>query len=166
MTYWCSAPLDERHDLSAFNWGVDSLDQWLRERALQSQLSGTARTYVWTAPESLVAIAYFAIAPTRVHRSAIGDADAGHASVIPAYLLSRLALGRSHRGHGLGTHLLLDALERIVLASGRSTAQLVVVDASDPSLASFYAHHDFLPVVGNPQRLVMKISTARRALLR
>ncbi|GLW99808.1 hypothetical protein Misp02_38950 [Microtetraspora sp. NBRC 16547] len=42
--------------------------------------------------------------------------------------------------------------------------RLIVVDAIDEGAADFYAHHGFLPVKGNPCRLVMKTATAQAAL--
>jgi hypothetical protein len=38
--------LNADHELSGFGCGVESLDRWLRERALQNHKSGASRTYV------------------------------------------------------------------------------------------------------------------------
>jgi hypothetical protein len=40
---------------------------------------------------------------------------------------------------------------------------LIVVDAIDDEAAAFYRRHGFAPVKGSPNRLVLKISTVRRA---
>lgn len=82
----------------------------------------------------------------------------------PVYLQARLTLNRSLRGQGLGAQLPLDAVDRIVLASETAAGRLIVVDAIDETVAALYAHHGFQPVSGDPQRLVMKIATARKAL--
>ena len=88
----------------------------------------------------------------------------GGIGVVPAYLLARLALDRSLRGRGLGSQLLLDAVDRVVLASATAAGRLIVVDAIDEAAAAFYARYGFQPVSGNPQRLVVKVATARKAL--
>ncbi|WP_285706278.1 hypothetical protein [Microtetraspora sp. NBRC 16547] len=49
-------------------------------------------------------------------------------------------------------------------ASEAVGGRLIVVDAIDEGAADFYAHHGFLPVKGNPCRLVMKTATAQAAL--
>lgn len=109
-------------------------------------------------------MAYYAIAPTHVRREGLSRGMSGGMSVVPAYLLARLGLDRSLRGQGLGAQLLRDALEVIVTAAEKAAGRLIVVDAIDETAASFYRHHDFVPVAGSPHRLVMKVSTARRAL--
>jgi GNAT superfamily N-acetyltransferase len=164
MTDWSSTLLTADHDLSAFDCGVESLDRWFRDQAVRAQQSDTARTYVWTAPESSFAVAYYAIAPAQVRRDEVSHSMSGGVGVIPAYLLAKLALDRSLRGQGLGGQLLLDAVERIVIASEAAAGRLIVVDAIDPAAAEFYVHYGFQRVKGDPQRLVMKIATARKAL--
>lgn len=164
MKSWISRPLDDRHDLSKFRCGVDNLDTWLRTQARRAGHSDTARTYVWTAPESRAVVAYYAVAPTQVRREGLSRSMAGGVSVVPAYLLARLALDRSLRDQGLGGQLLRDALELIVVAARHTAGRLIVVDAVDDSAASFYRHYDFQPVTGDPHRLVMKVTTARQAL--
>lgn len=89
---------------------------------------------------------------------------AGGVSVIPAYLLARLALDRSLHGQGLGGELLHDALNRIVEAAEVASGRLIVVDAIDDDAAKFYRKYDFQPVKDNPRRLVIKIATVRAAL--
>lgn len=164
MTRWNSRPLDDRHDLAQFTCGVGSLDGWLRTQAIRAGRSDTARTYVWTESGSLSVVAYYAITPTQIRRVELSRSMAGGVSVVPGYLLARLALDRSLHGRGLGGQLLRDALEVVVAAAGHAAGRLVVVDAIDDAAAAFYRHYDFRPVAGSPHRLVMKVATARRAL--
>jgi hypothetical protein len=65
---------------------------------------------------------------------------------------------------GLGGELLWDALSRSVAASQLAGARVVVVDAVDAQAASFYCHHGFREVPGNPFRLVQKMSDIAAAL--
>lgn len=164
MTEWRSRLLDEQDELAGFDCGVADLNEWLRGQALRAQGSDTARTYVWTAPDSKRVVAYYAIAPTQVLRDEVSRNQSGGVTVVPAYLLARLALDRSLHGQGLGGELLVDALDRIVQASASAAGRLIVVDAIDDAAAGFYSHHDFQPVKNNQRRLVMKIATAREAL--
>lgn len=50
MTLTPPEPLTDQHDTGAFACGEDSLDTWLRRRALQNQASGASRTFVVPAP--------------------------------------------------------------------------------------------------------------------
>lgn len=108
-------------------------------------------------------LAYFSLAPTQVVRAEVPAKLAGGYSVVPAYLLARLALDNTLHGQGLGAELLLDALARIVDAAKAGGGRLVVVDALDDQAAAFYRHHDFIAVPGT-SRLYLKISTAETIL--
>jgi predicted N-acetyltransferase YhbS len=76
-------------------------------------------------------VAYYSVAPTQVHRKAVSSSLAGGVSVIPAYLLARLALDAALQGAGLGARLLVDALDTIVTAGEAASGRLIVVDAID-----------------------------------
>lgn len=163
MTAWRSEPLSEAHDLTGFDCGVESLTRWLVDQARRAHRSGTARTYVWTAPDNQV-VAYYSIAPTRLLREEVSGGQAGGVSVVPAYLLARLALDASLHGQGLGGELLLDALDVLVDAADRAGGRLIVVDAVDENAVGFYRRYGFIPIKGDLRRLVVKVETVRQAL--
>ncbi len=164
MSDWTSQRLGEHHDLAQLDCGRDELDRWLLHEALRAQAAGIAHTTVWTRPDDPVVVAFYAIAPTQLMRADLPSRSfsAGY-SMIPGYLIARLALNRALHGQRLGTHLLLDALERIVVAATNAGGRLIAVDALDDAAHRFYRHHDFQPIQGS-RRLVMKIATARAAL--
>jgi predicted GNAT family N-acyltransferase len=164
VTEWESAPLSAPHDLSGFDCGVPSLNAWLTDHSRRAQVSGTAITYVWVRSNDVRVVSYYAIAPHQVLREEVFGSFAGGVSIIPAYLLARLAVDQSLRGQGLGGELLHDALGRIVSAAAIASGRLVVVDAIDEQAAEFYRHYDFQPVKNNPLRLVMKISTLQKVI--
>jgi GNAT superfamily N-acetyltransferase len=161
---WTSQRLGEHHDLAQLDCGHDELNQWLLHEALRAQAAGTAHTTVWTRPDDPVVVAFHAIAPTQFMRTDLPSRSlsAGY-STIPGYLIARLALTQALHGQGLGTQLLLDALEQIVAAATNAGGRLIAVDALDGTAHSFYRHHDFQPIQSS-RRLVMKIATARVVL--
>jgi GNAT superfamily N-acetyltransferase len=63
--------------------------------------------------------------------------------LVPATLLGRLAIDRSHQGKGYGRFLLADALHRAVRSEIASFA--VIVDAKDDNARRFYERESFLP---------------------
>jgi len=124
----------------------------------------TGRTFVWRAEEGRV-VAYFTLAAHLVAREHMPPkVGRGSPQAIPAVLLARLALDRSLTGQGLGGELLWDALSRAVAASQQVAARLVVVDAIDDAAVGFYQHFGFVPVPGNPRRLVQKMTDIEAAL--
>jgi GNAT superfamily N-acetyltransferase len=156
--------LRSSHVLDRFTCGTASLDEWLKQHARNATGQGT-RTYVLVDTETNSIVGYFAIAPHLVERDAIpAQIGRGAPQQIPAILLAKLALEEHSQGTGLGRMLLLRALEKIVDAAKHAGGKLVVVDAIDDEAAKFYEHHGFVPVPGNPHRLVMKMSTVAREL--
>jgi GNAT superfamily N-acetyltransferase len=155
-------PLDE-HEVESFQSGVEELDQWLIQHARTAAGQGT-RTYVLVHADASV-VGYFAITPHLLRRDEAPSRIArGAPREIPAILLAKLALDRSQHGSGLGSELLVSAIATIVEAARRAGGPLIVVDAISDQARRFYEHHDFQPLPGNDRRLVMKLSTAAKAI--
>jgi predicted GNAT family N-acyltransferase len=161
-----SARLDDDHTLEGFDCGKEPLNTWLVKDARRTDSSGVAHVYVWTPLGETKVCAYLAICPTEVVRNDDGltGSMAGGYSRIPGYLIARLAIDATLRGQGYGEQLLLDALGKAVAASEIGGGRLVVVDAIDDEAQAFYEHYDFVPVRNRERRLVLKMSTAARAL--
>jgi GNAT superfamily N-acetyltransferase len=149
--------------LDGFSSGHAELDEWLRRHARTATGHGT-RTYLLIDTDERV-VGYFAVAPHLLSR---GEAPTrlarGAPDFIPAVLLAKLALDSSLHGQGMGSELLVHALEVIVEAARRVGGRVVVVDAIDAAARTFYEHHDFESLPGQSNRLVIKLSTVARAL--
>lgn len=164
MTGYRTEQLHHVHEHERFDCGTAPLNDWLLREAHRAQRSDTARSYVWIEEDALAVVGYYAITPTEVLKTELSRSLAGGLSVVPGYLLGRLALDRSLHGSGLGGWLLYDALETAVNACELAGGRIIVVDAVDDHAAAFYTHHGFRAVKGNPRRLVLKMSTARAIL--
>jgi len=151
------------HDLEHFRCGNDELDDWLRHHARTATGQGT-RTYLFIDARELV-LGYFALAPHFLNRhDAPRKLGRGAPRQIPAILLAKLAVASSVQGQGFGRELLVYALGTIIEAARNAGGRIVIVAAIDDAAERFYEHHDFQPLPDNPRRLVMKLSTAARAL--
>lgn len=161
-----SARLGDDHILEGFDCGKEPLNKWLVDDAPRADSSGIAHVYVWTPLGEPKVCAYFAICPTEVVRKddGVSGSLAGGYSRIPGYLIARLALDSSLHRSGYGEQLLVDALGKAVAASEIGGGRLIVVDAIDAEAAAFYVHFGFAPVTNRKGRLVMKVSTAAKAL--
>ena len=150
-------------DSSDFASGNADLDVWLRSHARTATGHGT-RTYVLIDDAGAV-VGYFAVAPHLVSRESVpARLGRGAPEQIPAILLAKLALDERIQGQGIGSELLVHALSTIVSAARRASGRVVIVDAIDESARTFYEHQDFIRLPAQPQRLVMKLSTAAKAL--
>jgi GNAT superfamily N-acetyltransferase len=154
------------HDVTAFTSGEAALDVWLQRFAGQNQRRDAARTFVVTGDTPTV-IGYYSLVG--------GHLDHGHSTAevrrglskhfpIPIALLARLAVDQREHGCGIGSSMLLDALDRVVLASEHVATRAIVVDALSARAAAFYRHHGFRPLADDPLTLMVRLGEVRDAL--
>jgi GNAT superfamily N-acetyltransferase len=157
-------PLAARHDISRFTNGTHpSLDQWLRERARQSE-GLSARTYVIcpvNEPDRVVG--YFSISTAIEQRNALPSARLrrGMPEQVPLLLIGRFAVDAEWQGRGLGSALLVDGLRRCLAASEIAGARGVVVHAIDEAAVDFYERHGFARSPLGERIMLMPIETVR-----
>src|ERR1700690_2617217 len=88
------------HDLSEFDSGEPVLDDWLRRRARQNEESGASRTYVVCVGKRVVA--YYTLAVGAIaHAQAPGRIRRNMPDPVPAMVLGRLAVDKTHHGCGV-----------------------------------------------------------------
>lgn len=156
--------LGSHHDLTHFRNGKhESLDAWLRDRALTSE-GLSARTYVVCAADALTrVVGYYAISTAMAHRSGLPTAKLrrGMPDEIPLLLIGRLAIDVGYQKRGLGTDLLIDALRRCLVAAETAGARGIITHAIDDEAMAFYERHGFVPCPLGERTLLMPIETAR-----
>ncbi len=157
-------PINERHDVSRFDSGVDSLDAWLRRRARLNEAKGGARTYVVS--DGARVIAFYSLAASSVERQRVSSrVGRSMPQPIPVILLGQLAVDTSFRGRGLGADLLADAARRALAASDVIGARALVVQALDDGAKGFYERFGFRPFSDRePLMLILRVSELRAAL--
>jgi hypothetical protein len=151
-------PLTAEHDLSQFDCGEPSLNDWLRQRALKNE-SRFSRTYVVCEDNRVVA--YFCISAGAVERAAApGKLRRNAPDTIPVSIIGRLAVSNSHAGKGLGADILSDALRRIALASQSIGIGAVMVHAKDDAAKRFYMKcAEFIEFPADSRTLFLPIET-------
>lgn len=151
--------LADEHDLSSFESGVASLDDWLRRRARANQVSGASRTYVVC--EGQKVIGYYCLSSGALAViDAPGSIRRNMPDPIPMAVLGRLAIGRSWQGKGLGVALLQDAVLRTAQAADIMGIRGLMVHAISDEAKAFYEHHGFRASPANPMLLVLSLKKA------
>lgn len=84
---------------------------------------------------------------------------------IPVILIGKLAVDNSVKGQGLGSELLVNALERTVKASQEIGIFAVRVDAIDLSAKEFYLKYEFIPFQDKPLSLFLPITTIAKEFI-
>lgn len=144
----------DRHDRSQFDCGNAALDGYLRERASQDMRRRLNSCFV-AVDEAGALAGYYTIAATSVPIDKLSAERARRLPrypVVPAVLLGRLAVSRSHQGKGLGLALVADALLRA--SRIEAMAYAMVVDAKEDAAAQFYIHLGFEATNDDPFRLI------------
>lgn len=163
MSISAPEPLNETHDTAAFASGVESLDAWLKRRALKNQVNGASRTFV--ACEGRRVVAYYALASSAVMTDeAPGRFRRNMPDPIPVVVLARLAVDRSWRGKGLGRALIRDAGLRVIGAAQTIGIRGVIVQALSAEARAFYERVGFDPSPLDPMTLMITLADLKAGL--
>ena len=156
-------PLGSHHSTDAFDSGVPSLDEWLRRRAAQNQVSGASRTFVSCDGDKVVG--YYALASSAVAPAAAsGRFRRNMPDPIPVVVLGRLAVAQSHQGHGLGRALFQDAARRVIHATEAIGIRGLLVHALNEEAKVFYLGLGLEESPLEPMTLMVTIADLRAAL--
>ncbi len=160
-----SAPqrLAGNHQLSSFDSGEPSLDDWLKRRAAKNQANDSSRTYVVCVGETV--IGYYCLAA-----GAIGHAEApppmkrNRPDPVPVLVLGRLAIHKDHHQKGIGTALLNDAIRRAIQAGSIAGVTALLVHAISEQARRFYLSRGFIVSPVKPMTLCLMLATVEQAL--
>jgi GNAT superfamily N-acetyltransferase len=156
--------LRAEHDLSEFNCGEPSLDDWLRRRALQNEESGASRTYVVCAGEHVAG--YYALAVGAVaHAEAPGRIRRNMPDPVPVMIIGRLAVHKDHQGRQIGPSLLRDAVLRTLQAAEIAGVRAILVHAISERARKFYEGCGFIPSPMDPMTLMITVAEAGKAFV-
>jgi GNAT superfamily N-acetyltransferase len=156
-------PMRDRHDCSAFACGRETLDAWLKQRALGNQASGASRTFVVCDPGRV--IAYYALASSAVaSKCATGRLRRNMPDPVPVVVLARLAADGPYQGLGLGRALMQDAGRRVPGAADAIGIRGLLVHGIDQSAKTFYERLGFDPSPLDPMTLMITLVDLRASV--
>jgi GNAT superfamily N-acetyltransferase len=156
------ALLEPGHDRSQFDCGVEPLNAYLKQYALQNQKKGIVRNYVTCRDNRIVA--YYSLA-----YGSVAQADAPPTLIkgigkypVPVMVLARLAVDLGEKGQGLGKALLKDAVLRTLQAAEIAGLKAIFVQAKDGAAKHFYEKHGFIPLPQDPMHLFFPLDALRK----
>ena len=163
MTVAAPEPLAAHHDVQPFVSGVESLDFWLKHRALKNQTTGASRTFV--ACDGSRVVAYYALASSAVTVDAApGRFRRNMPDPIPVVVLGRLAVDESLQGKGVGRALVRDAGLRVIQAADTIGIRGMIVHALSAEAKAFYERTGFEPSPLDPMTLMVTLMRTRTSL--
>ncbi len=163
MTIGAPEPILECHEVDCFDSGVESLDNWLRRRALKNQLTGASRTYVVC--DGRRVLAYYALASSAITvDGASGRFQRNMPDPIPVVVLGRLAVDHLFHGKGIGRALVRDAGQRIIQAADTIGIRGMIVHAITDEAKSFYERLGFEASLLDPMTLMVTLADLKASL--
>lgn len=166
---WQVVPLDSKaHDRAAFSCGAPDLDRYIREHASQDVKRDVARVFVALQAGKPTVCGYYSLSATSFQRDRLPADQAKRLPryPVPAALLGQLAVDDGMKGKGLGAFLLMDALNRILLATQTLAVHALIVDAKDDAAAAFYGKYGFISFTGGGRRLFLPVATIQKLIER
>lgn len=161
LTLFAPQPLTDLHLVDRFDCGEPTLDEWLKRRAKQNQLTGACRTFVVVDEENQVR-AYYALAAGAVaFQSATSAVRRNMPDPIPVMVLARLAVDHRAQGIKLGAALLRDAVNRAIAVSQNTGVRALLVHALHERAKQFYEHYGFQESPQHPLTLMLRLSAVK-----
>ncbi len=165
MTFYSIRPFDKTLDTASFSCGQPQLDEYLQRYASLDIKRNVARVFIATPAHDTDQLAgFYTLSPGSVSCSDLPLSLAKTLTryPVPVALIGRLAVDSQFQGKGLGSILLADACKKVANASTTLAVVGIVVDAKDKIAGGFYQHFGFIPLPGQPDRLLLP-ATAFRA---
>ena len=160
--YRPTRPLRKSDDRKSFDCGVEPLNLYLSQYALQNQKKDAARTYVVVKGDGKILGYYTLVYGSMTVGETPEEISSGLGKYpVPIILIARLAVSIDEHGKGLGRSLVRDALVRSVSAAEIAGLSAIVVDAKDADAKAFYEKMGFVPGPEDEFQLFMKMSDVR-----
>ncbi len=154
-------PLAAVHLLGDFECGEPALDEWLKRRALNNQLSGASRTFVVVDDKQRVRGFYALAAGAVAHTTATSPVRRNMPDPIPVMVLGRLAVDRRAQGIQLGAALLQDAVHRAIAVSQHTGVRALLVHALHEQAKAFYEHYGFQESPLHSMTLMLRLNSVK-----
>ncbi len=164
---WHEEAIAKRHDRAGFDCGEPALNDFLQRHARQNHEHGASKTFV-AVPDSdpKVVLGFYTLSPASIEfartpellRRGLARHD------VPAFRLARLAVRKDLHGQGLGGQLLLAAGRRCLRAAEEVGGVVLLIDAKNDRVATWYATFGAVLLLHTPLSLVIPLATLRAAL--
>jgi GNAT superfamily N-acetyltransferase len=156
------ALLESGHQRGEFDCGIEPLNVYLKQYALQNQKKGIVRNYV--SCRDMRVVGYYSLA-----YGSVAQSDAPPALTkgigkypIPLMILARLAVDLREKGQGLGKALLKNAVLRTLQAADIAGLKAIVAHAKNSEAKQFYEKHGFIPSPRDPLHLFFPLDPLRK----
>ncbi len=156
-------PIAAEHDVTSFDCGDTTLNDWLQRRAIKNENNGASRTFVVC--EDNRVIGYYSLAVGAITREDTpGKVRRNMPEPIPVMVLGRLAVDMHWQQKQIGTGMLKDAIQRTVIVAEQAGIRALLVHVLSASAKRFYQHWGFYESPTDEMTLMITLDEARNAI--
>jgi predicted N-acetyltransferase YhbS len=158
-------PISKAHHRADFSCTKPLFSEYLKRFARQNDERNIAKTFVAIDDNNRV-YGYYSLSATSIEFEELPEELTKQLPgyPIPASLIGKLAVDSGNEGQGLGSRLLIEALQRILSISEEMAIKVVLVDAIDEEAKGFYLHFGFIELPGHDLKLFLPIETIGQLL--
>ena len=166
-TSWREVPVTRALARRRFDCGDDDLNRYLSRFAFTNHRTRTALTYLALAPErDDDLLGYYTVCPAQIEYQDLPSEFTKRLGRHPVggYRRARLAVDLKRQGEGLGAQLLFAAGVRCWRASTEAGGTVLLIDAENHAVASWYMRFGAMQLLDDPHQLVIPLHQFARLL--
>lgn len=154
--YLAPQPINSQHILESFDCGEESMNAWLKNKALNNEINNNSRTSVVCVENKV--IAYYSLCTGCVYHENLSR-KFKHRSPdrIPSLVLGRLAIDIEYQGQGLSKDLIKEIYIKTFKLSRIVAMKVLVVNALNLEIVGFYQKLGFTPSKTDPLLLLKSV---------
>ena len=158
-------PITKEHKRKTFTCKKPPLADYLHRHARQNDESNISKAFVAVDDENTVQ-GYYSLSTASIEFEVLPEDFTKNIPKypIPAALIAKLAVDTNCEKQGVGSRLLIDALQRILTTSEQLAIKVVLVDAIDEEAKGYYLHFGFIELPGHALKLFLPIETVNQLL--
>jgi len=153
--------INESHNTNFFDCGNIDINNFLKNNALIDTQSFVSKTFVLKKKETNKIIGFYTLISSQLSKSEGSFIiSREHKYKVPAVLFGQLGVDKNFSGQGIGTNLLIKAIEDILKVCKIIGFAAIVVDAANENLIKFYEERGFKKLPNKDRKLFLSMSEA------
>ena len=156
--------LNRTHNRANFDCGIEELNYFLKNLVRQNLKKGLSRTFVAVdknIPEEVLGfytLSLFELSSEKLPKKYAKK----YKGKIHAVKLARLATANGKQNQGLGRHMLINAIMRVVSISEHAGVIGFFVDAKNKAVKRYYQKFGFISLPDHPLELFLPLATLHK----
>jgi predicted N-acetyltransferase YhbS len=166
MSVSAPRPLLKTDDLSDFDCGHASLNQWFHRNAWRNHVIGDSRVNVIFDEDDGRIVGFVALAASKIGRmELLKSQQRNRPSDIPMVLLGQLAITKEFQGQGLASGLMLFTIKSVLQAAELIGCHGILTQPINEGVREFYRNFDFDDLPGDPKRaMILRLADIKSSL--